>query len=119
MARTRSSPPICFKHVARRARRDRLKEHIVFGKRGEHDHFDIRGFRDNLAAGVDAAAAGQPNIHHHDFGMMLQRLLHGFFGIAGFVHHREAGMPIEQRAQPQAHHFMIVDDDNSQMFVQR
>ncbi len=65
-----------FQHVTTSAGADGGKEQFIVGIRGEHDDFGVGKLVGDLFARLDAAAAGEANVHEHDIGLVQERFLH-------------------------------------------
>ena len=63
----------------------------------------------NLAAGVNAAATGQAQIHQHHFRTQAIYGCHRFVGGSSLADDGEIRLNLEQRLQAQAHYLMVVN----------
>src|SRR5690606_7631668 len=68
----------------------------------------------DLAAGLDAGAVGQPNVHDDDVRLEASRLSDRLGHRARLGDDLEAGAPVEQRHQALSDDLVVVDDEEAQ-----
>ena len=68
----------------------------------------------DLAAGLDAGAVGQPDVHDDDVGLVEARLVDRFGDGPGLGDDLEALAPVEQRDEALADDLVVVDDEQAQ-----
>src|SRR6185503_15306328 len=85
----------------------------VGGKVGQHVEIDFGRLRAYRAQHVEAAAAaGEAEVEHHDFGPRRQDFADRRLGVVGLSDDRGAGDGPEHRGEPLAHRLGVFDQEN-------
>jgi len=102
-----------FQEIAGGACHDCREDGLVVGERGEHDHSGLRQLSPDLATGLDTRAVRQPDVHHHDVGLVKSSLGDRFFDGPRFGDDLEPRPAIEQCDEPLSNDLMVVDDEQA------
>ena len=99
--------------VARGAGHDGAEEGFVVGVAGEHEALDLRVARPDLAAHLDAAAVGQPDVEDSDLRLCCRYAGERLLGGTGLTDDRQVALGLEQFPQSPSHDLVIVEEEHS------
>src|SRR6266851_3303187 len=99
-----------LEQVARGPGHDGFVDRVFVGEGREHDHPGPQVAAQDLAAGVDPATAGHPDIQQDDVRPQQRRLIHGMLGGGGLADYPDPGVRFQQGSQAQADHLVVVRD---------
>jgi hypothetical protein len=100
-------------HVAGGAGFERAPHVFALRIHGEHDHAATRVALEDRARGIGTIQLWHGQVHEHDVGLQLARLLHRLAPVADAGDHLDVALGFDQVAQPFGHHGVIVGDQDS------
>src|SRR3990170_5853562 len=109
--------PGLLEQVAAGAGDDGSEHGFIIGVRGEHQDFRVGALGADLAAGLDAAAVGEADVHDDDVWLAPPGLGDGGGDGIGLADEDELGALLDQRAQSLPHHVVVVDDEYADLFA--
>ena len=99
--------------IPARTRPERIEHRPVVGVGGQHHDLDQGLSLAQLAGGLDAVAAGHPQVHQHHVGVKRTRHGDGLGPVRGFTHHLDVGEEPEHHGQSLADDPLIIGDQNT------
>ena len=108
---TRSSGPTSLRMNAAAPGLDGVEQGVLFLVLGEDDDPDRRQLALDPLGRLDAAGAGQGQIHEDDVGRGLEGELDGAPAVVGLADDEEVGLALEQAAHAHPEQGMVVDEE--------
>src|SRR5262249_22515942 len=101
--------PDLLQDVAAGAGHDRGEQGFVVRKRGQHEYLGLGPLRSDLARRLDAAAVGQPDVHHDHVRFRPLSLDDSILDRSGLSHHTNVASSLEHGLETPAYDLVVID----------